>query len=213
MKCLSLGTEVTESLCFFSLLIGTCDISRRKGSIFSVRPLSPNIQQPAGEVAAPLSHPHPTWWTSVLGRGCISHRALCWVQAKSGKSQKKGLMVPVPRGHREGSAAATSKPDALPLHFLPMSPSTVASHPTFLIFLGPALVSEIPCWVLLEMYCSPDIDSMGSMGHQPGCGMGATLRGKVQPGCCGSRWTTAMALGTSTQPSCPGGVSGWAKGR
>lgn len=57
MKSLFLGIELIESSCFFSLLIGTCDASRRKGSIFSVGRLSPNIQQLAGEVAARLSHP------------------------------------------------------------------------------------------------------------------------------------------------------------
>lgn len=97
----------------------------------------------------------------MLGCGCISHCALCWVHAKGGKSQKKDLMVPVPRGCRDGSSAVTRELVALLLHSLPTPPSTDAS-PSFLILLVPAHLSLIPCWVPFKPHCDPDIGSMWS---------------------------------------------------
>lgn len=97
----------------------------------------------------------------MLGWGCISHCALCWVQAKGGKSQKKDLMVPVPRGCRDGSSAVTRELGALLLHSLPTPPSTDAS-PSFLILLVPAHISLIPGWMPFKPHCDPDIGSMWS---------------------------------------------------
>lgn len=199
VKCLSLGAEVAERSCFSQFSLARMVSPGGKAATSQFIPF-PKTQQLAGELAAPLSHLYPTWCSGVLGWGCISHCALCRVQPKNGKSQEKDVVVPVPRGCREGSSAATSQPGALLLHFLPTPPSTVASRPTFLILLVPALISLIPCWVPFKAHCNPDIGSVLSTGQQPGCGMGAALQG------------TTAALGTSAQPSHPRWTPGWARG-
>lgn len=85
------------------------------------------------------------------------------VCSQSGKSQEKDLMVPVPRGCREWSCAARGELGSLLLQFLPTTP-TVASGPTFLILLIPALASLIPFWVPFKPHCNPDLGSVWSAG-------------------------------------------------
>lgn len=81
IKCLSLVIDVTESLPFSRFRLAR--VMSPGGVIFSgchqqhLFRLSPFSQHLAAVVAARMLH--PAWCTSVLGCGCISHHAVCWV--------------------------------------------------------------------------------------------------------------------------------------
>lgn len=209
-----IGNRCYWKSAFFSLSIGTCDVSRRShlfrlssAASFQVVPFLPTSSSCGGcsYVASRLVH---------QCAGLRLHFSSCCLLGivREWEKPKERCDDPHPTGCREETAAAVSEPGTLPLRFLLTSPSTVVSCPTFLIFLGPVLIFMIPCWVLFKMCCNPAIGSVWSSGYWPSCGMVAALQGKVQPGHCRSRWTTAVAFGISTEPSHPRWMLGWAKG-